>query len=162
MGPKGEIMTHVFLKAAGVSLLLALGACMHADTHSEAPVASAAAQAAATPSPRPECAAAHVTLYFGEHVASDEPVVTPLLNDFMARVRACEAAGGELRAITIVTTADPGQTPGEARAQVRRRIERVRAALVNAGAPADKIVEAQATQAAPVMGRRAEITADLY
>jgi hypothetical protein len=38
----------------------------------------------------------------------------------------------------------------------------VRAALVNAGAPADKIVEAPAEPAAPVMGRRAEITADLY
>ena len=153
-------MTHALIKAAGVSLLLGLGACMQTQAASE--TAAPVAAQAPTPSPRAECAPAHVTLYFGEQVASDEPVVTPLLNDFMGRVRACEAAGGELRSISIVTSADPGQSASDGRAQVRRRVERVRAALVNAGAPADKIVEGVAPSSAQVMGRRAEITADLY
>jgi outer membrane protein OmpA-like peptidoglycan-associated protein len=154
-------MTHALIKAAGISLLLALGACAQTQTEAAAPAATSQT-VAATPSPRAECAPAHVTLYFGEQLSSDEPVVTPLLNDFMGRVRACEAAGGELRSITVSTTADPGQSPGDARAQVRRRVERVRAALVNAGAPADKIVEGAAETSPQVMGRRAEITADLY
>jgi hypothetical protein len=102
-----------------------------------------------------------VTLYFSQQVASDEPVVTPLLNDFMGHIRACEAAGGELRSITIATSADPGQSPSDARAQIQRRQHRVRAALVDLGAPTAKIVGATA-QADAVMSRRAEITADLY
>jgi len=154
-------MTHALIKAAGVSLLLALGACSMTQTHTGAARAATTA-VTASPSPRAECAPAHVTLYFGEQLASDEPVVTPLLNDFMGRVRACEAAGGELRSITVSTTADAGQSPSDARAQVRRRVERVRAALVNVGAPAGKIVEGAAGASQQVMGRRAEITADLY
>lgn len=153
------------ITVAGVSLLLGLGAC--AQTQTELPVADpvpTAAPVAAAPSPRAECAPAHVTLYFGEQVASDEPVVTPLLNDFMARIRACEEAGGELRSITIVAAADPGLSVADARAQVRRRQERVRAALVHQGAPTDKIVNGEPVQAAEaaVMGRRADITADLF
>lgn len=148
------------IHVAGMAFLLGLGAC--AETVMVGHAAPAAAQAVASaPSPRAECAPAHVTLYFGEQVASDEPVATPLLNDFMQRVRECEAAGGELRSMSIVTSADPGQNARDARAQIERRIERVRAALVNLGAPADKIVEG-AAPAAPIMGRRAEITADLY
>ncbi len=132
------------------------------QTVEQAPATSVASQPSA-PSPRAECAPAQVTLYFSEQVASDEPVVTPLLNDFMQRIRACEAAGGELRGITIVTSADPGQNTSSARAQVQRRQERVRAALINHGAPADKIAgaAAPATEGA-IMGRRADITADLY
>lgn len=154
-----------FLTAAGISLLLALGAC--AQTQTQLPTADAVPAVApvpATPSPRAECTPAHVTLYFAETVASDEPVVTPLLNDFMARTRTCEEAGGELRSITIVATADPGLGVADARAQVRRRQERVRAALINLGAPADKIVYGEPVQAAQaaIMGRRADITADLY
>jgi hypothetical protein len=154
------IMKHA-LKAAGFSLLLALGACATQDDPAPTPAAAPTPVVSATPSPRAECAPAHVTLYFGETVASDEPVVTPLLNDFMARIRACEAAGGELRSITIATSADPGQTATDARAQVTRRQDRVRAALVNAGAPADKIVGARETQTG-IMARRADITAYLY
>lgn len=156
-------MTHALIKAAGISLLLALGACAQSQATS-APAAAPAATtvAAVSPSPRPECAPAQVTLYFGEQVASDEPVVTPLLNDFMQRIRACEAAGGELRQIAVVATADPGQSPVDARAQVHRRVERVRAALVNAGAPADKVIEGPPAPAEQIMGRRAEITANLY
>jgi hypothetical protein len=156
-------MTHALIKAAGISLLVSLGACSWTQSLSEPAATPPAVETIASPpSPRAECAPAHVTLYFGEQVASDEPVVTPLLDDFMGRVRACEAAGGELRAITIVTTADPGQSAADARAQVRRRVDRVRAALVNVGAPVDKIVEGPPAPAGQVMGRRAEITANLY
>lgn len=153
-------MTEAWIKAAGISVLLALGAC--AQTQMQTASTAPAQSVASAPSPRAECAPAHVTLYFGEQVASDEPVVTPLLNDFMERVRACEAAGGELRSISIATTADPGQSASDARAQVRRRVERVSTALVNAGAPADKIIEGDPATAPAVMGRRAEITANLY
>lgn len=153
---------RALIKLAGISVALALGACAQTQTADHAAhAAPVAAAAPATPSPRAECAPANVTLYFGEQVASDEPVVTPLLNDFMAQVRACEAAGGELRRITVATSADPGQSITDSRAQVQRRVERISAALVNAGAPADKIVGAEAQQGG-IMGRRAEITADLY
>jgi hypothetical protein len=148
------------LRAFGVSLVLALGACAMMGA-SEQPTAPAAPVVASEPSPRAECASAHVTLYFSEQVASDEPVVTPLLDDFMGRIRACEAAGGELRAITIATSADDGQSARDARAQIERRQQRVSAALVNLGAPADKITGATA-QTGAVMGRRADITADLF
>jgi hypothetical protein len=150
----------MFLRAFSVSLVLALGACSTMGG-TEAPAASAAPTVASPPSPRAECAPAHVTLYFSEEVASDEPVVTPLLNDFMERIRACEAAGGELRSITVATSADPGQGASESRAQIQRRQQRVSAALVNLGAPADKITGAT-TRPGAVMGRRADITADLY
>lgn len=91
-------------------------------------------------------------------------MVTPLLNDFMERIHACETAGGELRSITISTVADPGQSAADGRAQVQRRQARVRAALVNAGAPDGKIVNGAASHSSEgaIMGRRAEITADLY
>lgn len=148
------------LHAVGVSLALALGACALTGAP-EQPPPPAAAAVSSTPSPRAECAPAQVTLYFSEQVASDEPVVTPLLNDFMDRIRACEAAGGELRSITIATSADPGQSAGDARAQIERRQQRVTAALVNRGAPEAKIAGAT-TNTGAVMGRRAEVTADLY
>ena len=146
------------LRAVSVSLALALGAC--AQTGASAPPPAAPA-VSSTPSPRAECAPALLTLYFSEQVASDEPVVTPLLNDFMSRIRACEAAGGELRGVTIATAADPGQSAGEARAQIQRRQQRVTAALVNLGVPEAKIAGAT-TDTGAVMARRAEVTADLY
>lgn len=152
-------MTSALLRTLLVSAALACGAC--AQTQSAEQQQQAAAVVASAPSPRPECAPAHVTLYFAETVASDEPVVTPLLNDFMAQIHACEAAGGELRAITVATAADPGQNANDARAQIQRRVERVRAALVQLGAPSEKISGAT-TQTGAIMSRRAEITADLY
>jgi len=159
-------MTHAVIKAAGISALLALGAC--AQTQAQLPIADPTpppvGQTAPSPSPRAECAPAHATLYFGEQVASEEPVVTPLIDDFLARIRACEEAGGELRSLSILATADPGQTLAAARAQVRRRQDRVRDALVAMGAPADKILYADPVQASEsaVMARRAELTADMY
>lgn len=154
-------MVRVLLTVAGASLVFALGACAQSQTDvaAAAAVEPAAVQSETTLEGDPVCRPAQITLYFSEQVASDEPVVTPLLNDFMDRIHRCEAAGAELRSITIVTTADPGQSASDARAQVRRRIERVSAALVNVGAPAGKIVEGQPVPSAPVMGRRAEITA---
>jgi hypothetical protein len=149
------------LRVFSVSLALALGACAMMGAPEQPPPPAAQPVVASPPSPRAECAPAQVTLYFSEQVASDEPVVTPLLNDFMDRIRACEGAGGELRSITIATTADSGQSAREARAQIERRHERVSAALVNLGVPADKITGATA-EAGAVMGRRADITADLY
>lgn len=146
------------LRAVGVSIVLALAACAQTEAPQPAPVAAAATS---PPSPRAECTPTHVTLYFAEQVASDEPVATPLLNEFMNRIRACEAAGGELRAITIATSADPGQNANDARAQVERRVARVSAALVERGAPAAKISAAR-VQPGAIMGRRADITADLY
>jgi hypothetical protein len=158
------MMTRALLMPAGVSLVLALGACMHTQSATEPTTPAATQTVTETASPRPECANANVTLYFTETVASDEPVVTPLLNDFMSQIRACQSAGGELRNVTIVTAADAGQSPSDARAQIQRRQDRVRAALVNIGVPADKIVNGSASQSAEgaVMSRRAEITADLY
>lgn len=150
-------MTSAVLRTLLVSAALACGACAHSQPAEQ----QAAAVVASTPSPRPECATAHVTLYFGETVASDEPVVTPLLNDFMTQIHACETAGGELRSITIATSADPGQSASDGRAQIQRRQDRVRAALVNLGAPTDKITGATMPTGS-IMGRRAEITANLY
>jgi len=161
----GEFMTtRALIIAAGTSLLLALGACTQSEMHAESAPPAHAQVVAMSPSPRPECAPANVTLYFTDQVASDEPVVTPLLNDFMQRIHACEAAGGALRSITINTVADAGQNAADGRAQVQRRQARVRAALVTAGAPADKIVDgtAERTAEGAIMGRRAEISADLY
>lgn len=149
------------LHAVGVSLALALGACALTGAPEQPAPPPAAAAVSSTPSPRAECAPAHLTLYFSEQVASDEPVVTPLLNDFMGRIQACEAAGGELRSITIATSADPGQSAGDARAQIERRQQRVTAALVGRGAPEAKIAGAT-TDTGAVMARRAEVTADLY
>lgn len=155
----GDIM-RVGFRTLFVSAALIASGCASAPATSTAPAASTVA--ASTPSPRAECAPAQVTLYFGSEIASDEPVVTPLLNDFMEHIRRCETAGGELRSITIVASADPDQSPAATRAQVERRQARVRAALVHAGAPANKIVDGPPMRADAVMGRRAEITAALY
>jgi hypothetical protein len=153
-------MSSAALRAFLISTALACAGC----TTMAAPAPSApegAPAVDAAPSPRPECATAHVTLYFTDQVQSDEPVAMPLLQDLMNRVHACETAGGELRGITIATSADPGQSQREGAEQVRRRQERVTNALVSLGAPADKIHD-RVERPDAVMGRRAEITADLY
>lgn len=149
------------LRATSFCLALALGACAHEQAPAPVAPPPPQAQVASAPSPRAECAPAHVTLYFSERVASDEPVVTPLLNDFMDRIRACETAGGELRSVIVAVSADPGQSAGDAAAQIQRRYGRVRAALVELGVPEGKIGGAVGA-AGGLMGRRAEITANLY
>jgi hypothetical protein len=128
-----------------------------------APAPTSAATPAG-PSPRPECAPAHVTIYFTDEVQSAQPVAMPLLNDLMNLVHACQTAGGALQSITIDAAADPGQSPSDAAAQVQRRQERIRNALVGLGAPADKIRNGHVEQTGPqtVMGRRAEVSAELY
>ncbi len=155
-------MTSAALRALLASAVLACGACTTMQTPTPAPTTPAAAPSG--PSPRPECAPAHVTIYFAGEVQSEQPVATTLLNDLMNLVHACETAGGSLRGITIDTTADPGQSAGDAAAQVHRRQERLRNALVGLGAPADKIHNGHVEQTGPetVMGRRAEVSADLY
>ena len=155
-------MTSAALRALLVSAVLACGACASMQT-APAP-ATVAAATPEGPSPRPECASAHVTIYFTDEVQSAQPVAMPLLNDLMTLVHACEAAGGSLRGIIIDASADPGQTASDANAQVRRRQDRIRNALVGLGAPADKIRNGHVEQTGPeaVMSRRAEVSADLY
>ena len=155
-------MTSAAVRVLMVLTVLACGACM---TMQPSPAPSAPATPTPSgPSPRPECASAHVTIYFADEVQSAQPVAMPLLDDLMNLVRACESAGGSLRAITIDAAADPGQSTPDAAAQVRRRQDRVRNALIGLGAPADKIHNGHVEQTGPqaVMGRRAEVSADLY
>ena len=154
-------MTAAALRALVASAVLACGAC---STMQATPSAPATAATPTGPSPRPECATAHVTIYFTEEVQSSQPTAMPLLNDLMSLVHACETAGGSLRGITIDAAADPGQSAADAAAQVHRRQDRIRNALVGLGAPADKIHNGHVEQTGPeaVMGRRAEVSADLY
>jgi hypothetical protein len=154
-------MTSAALRALMVSAVLACGAC---TTMQPAPTTPPAAPAPSGPSPRPECASTHVTIYFTDEVQSAQSVAMPLLNDLMNLVHACESAGGSLRGITIDASADAGQSATDAAAQVRRRQDRIRNALVGLGAPADKIRNGHVEQTGPeaVMSRRAEVSADLY
>jgi len=154
-------MTSAALRAVLASAVLVCGACSTMQGPST-PTHTAAAPTG--PSPRPECAPAHVTIYFTEEVQSAQPVAMPLLNDLMTLVHACETAGGSLRSITIDAAADPGQSAADAAAQVHRRQDRIRTALVGLGAPGDKIRNGHVEQTGPeaVMGRRAEVSAELY
>jgi hypothetical protein len=155
-------MTSAALRALVVAAVLSCGACM--TTPAPSAPTPAAAPAPTGPSPRPECAPAHVTIYFSDEVQSAQPVAMPLLNDLMNLVHTCETAGGALRGITIDAAADPGQTASDGAAQVRRRQDRIRTALIGLGAPADKIHNGHVQQTGPetVMGRRAEVAAELY
>ena len=147
------------LRVLLVSAALALGAC--ADMQTGAPDT---ATVASTPSPHAGCTQQTATIYFSDEVQSDQPVAMPLLNTLMDQVHACEHAGGALRGITISASADAGQTPTAANAQIQRRQERVRDALVRLGAPANKIrfVPAGTASADAIMSKRADIVADLY
>ena len=154
-------MTSAALRAVLASAVLVCGACSTMQGPST-PTQTAAGPTG--PSPRPECAPAHVTIYFTEEVQSAQPVAMPLLNDLMTLVHACETAGGSLRSITIDAAADPGQSAADAAAQVHRRQDRIRTALIGLGAPGDKIRNGHVEQTGPeaVMGRRAEVSAELY
>ena len=133
---------------------------------SSASQSAAAAPAAApgTPSPRPDCAQQHVTIYFSDTVQSDQPVATPLLDLMMNNVHACERAGGAVVDAIVATTADAGQSPDAAAAQLQRRQDRVRDTLIHLGIAASKIRNAPAGQADSdaIMGKHADITVDLY
>ena len=82
-------MTSAALRALVASAVLACGAC---TTMQSTPTAPAPAAAPSGPSPRPECATAHVTIYFTDEVQSTQPTAMPLLNDltkhFATRTRA--------------------------------------------------------------------------
>jgi outer membrane protein OmpA-like peptidoglycan-associated protein len=117
----------------------------------------------ATPSPRPECAQASVTIYFTEESATLQPLTDPLVGSLMERVNACVAAGGEVREIRILAYPDRGSGRAAAEAEMRARAARVRAALQGAGAPAEKIrVVRPRGDSGAIMRRRAEVTADLW
>jgi hypothetical protein len=125
---------------------------------------AAASPVASTPSPRPDCTRQNVTLYFTDVVQSDQPVATPLLDLMMDHVHACVHAGGAIRSAIIATTADSGQSDADAAAQLERRRDRVRDALVHVGIPADKIQYAPTGQPDPdaIMAKHADISVDLY
>ena len=113
-------------------------------------------------SPRAECAPAGVTIYFTEESATLQPLADPLIGRLMEQVNACTAAGGELRAIAITAYPDSRGSRSSREAEMRARAARVRAALVEAGAPNDKIRVVRPRGEGGVMQRRAEVTADLW
>lgn len=143
-----------------ISAAMALSAC---SSMTGGPAVSSAA-VTSTPSPHAGCSQQTATIYFSDEVQSDQPVAMPLLNTLMDQVHACERAGGELRGLTISASADPGQSQAAANAQIQRRQERVRDALVHLGAPANKIrfVPAGQASAEAIMAKRADVVADLY
>jgi hypothetical protein len=143
-----------------ISAALALGAC--AGMGGGGPAETAAVTN--TPSPHAGCSQQTATIYFSDEVQSDQPVAMPLLNTLMDQVHACEHGGGELRGITISASADPGQSETAANAQIQRRQERVRDALVRLGAAGNKIhfVPAGQASADAIMAKRADVVADLY
>mgnify|MGYP000555744708 CR=1 FL=1 len=115
-------------------------------------------------SPRAECAPASATVYFTAESPTVQPTTRPLLRDLLARGAACEAAGGELRSIQIVTQTDPSASRADADALVRERNRRVREVLVELGAPADRIRLGRAPRArdGAMMARRSEVTLLMY
>ena len=153
-------MISARLKVLLFSAALACGAC----TTTAPPAPQAAAAVPSTPSPHAGCSQQRVTIYFSDEVQSDQPVAMPLLNALLDAVHVCERHGGELRGITIASTADSGQSARDALAQIQRRDERIRDALVHLGAQGSKIHFAPAGQADPdaIMAKHADITADLY
>ncbi|MFT3729679.1 MAG: hypothetical protein QM759_17790 [Terricaulis sp.] len=154
-------MTSAALRVFLVSAALALGACTSMGAGG---AASTTAPVTNTPSPHAGCSQQTATIYFSDEVQSDQPVAMPLLNTLMDQVHACEHAGGQLRGITISASADPGQSESAATAQIERRQQRVRDALVRLGAPGNKIHFAPAGQASAdaIMAKRADVVADLY
>lgn len=114
-------------------------------------------------SPRAECAEASVTIYFTEESATLQPLSDPLIGRLMERVNACTAAGGELRRVTITAYPDRSSGRSAQEAEMRTRAARVRLALEEAGAPADKIrVLRPRGEGGGIMQRRAEVVADLW
>ena len=113
------------------------------------------------PSPRAECAPASATIYFTEESATLQPLADPLIGRLMEQVNACTSAGGELRSIAVIAYPDGQGGRGAREAEMRMRAARVRAALVEAGAPNDKIRTVRPRGEGGIMQRRAEIIADL-
>jgi len=114
------------------------------------------------PSPRAECAPQSVTIYFTEESATLQPLADPLIGRLLEHVNACTGAGGELRRLVIVAYPDNGANRSAREAEMRMRAARVRAALIEAGAPNDKIRVVRPRGEGGIMQRRAEISADLW
>jgi len=140
------------LRAGAFGLLLLAGACAGFDPAPDAPV-----------SPRAECASQSVTIYFPEESATLQPLSDPLIGRMMEHVNACTAAGGELRQIRVTAYPDSRGNRARGEAEMRERGARIRAALVEAGAPnsAIRIVRPRGEHGT-IMQRRAEIVADLW
>jgi outer membrane protein OmpA-like peptidoglycan-associated protein len=145
----------MFLKLTASFAVLALAGACSSMMGNSTPVG---------PSPRAECAPAQVTVYFTEDSPTIQPTTMPLLHQFMDQIASCKTAGGTLRSITIVPYADPGATRQDADQQMSARSLRVRNTLVEFGAPNSAIrVHRPSREASPtVMGRRAEVSADLW
>ena len=145
-------MVRFGMRAAAFSALLLAGACAGFDLAPDP-----------APSPRAECASETVTIYFQEESATMQPLSDPLIVRLMERANACTAAGGELRELRIAAFPDRGARGGDADLETRERAAQVRAALLAAGAPPDKIrvVRPRAERGA-IMQRRAEVTAILW
>ena len=144
-------MVRFGMRALAFGVLMLAGACAGFDP-APAPEAS----------PRPECAPQTVTIYFTEESATLQPLSDPLLGRLMEQVNACTAAGGELRELRVTAYPDRGASRASAEAEMRARAARVRAALVEAGAPNEKIRIVRPRGESGVMQRRAEVTADLF
>lgn len=154
MGQRRTQVAGTLIKVAGLSALFVAAA--HAQTQAERQAAAPAAVQSAR-------AQLHVTLDFAPHMSSETPLlrIEPyrrVLSDFVQRIRVCEAAGVELRSITVIVSLDRNQRPHLARAEARRRQGHIRAALVSAGAPGDKIVMEPTVEMSGMM--RARITAN--
>ncbi len=140
------------LRAGAFGLLLLAGACAGFDPAPDAPI-----------SPRAECAPQSVTIYFPEESATLQPLSDPLISRLMEHVNACTAAGGELRAIRVTAYPDSRASRGQADLEMRERGARIRAALIEAGAPSSAIrVVRPRGELGSIMQRRAEIVADLW
>lgn len=137
--------------AAIVAAAAALASCGGVDLAPDRPI-----------SPRVECAPASVTIYFTEESATLQPLSDPLIARFMEQVSNCTNAGGELRQIIITAYPDSRGSRTAREAEIRERSTRVRLALQEAGAPADKIRVTRPRGEGGVMQRRAEVTADLW
>lgn len=139
------------LRALAVAAVLVCASCATPDPTAEF--------AAAPPSPRAECARAEAIVYFTDDSPTLQPTTQPLLRDLLARASQCQAAGGDVSAIVVVSHPDSDARGSIRTQQITQRNERVRDALVELGAPADKIRLFRAdAHTGEMMARRTEVT----
>jgi hypothetical protein len=154
---EGEfVMVGLWVRAGVISLAAFAASCAGTP-------AAIGPDPSAPPSPRAECAHTSVTIYFNEESATLQPLADPLIGELLERVSSCQTAGGELRAIWVVPYPDSGADRAAREAEIQERGSRVRAALVEAGAPSDKVrIQRPVDYGRGVMQRRVEVIADLW